>query len=323
MIGVVAWLRRLGKEQGGNVTVLMAAGMAALFGFAATSVDAGRVYVDRQRLHDVADVAALAGAALLPDQAAAAAAAGAVAADNGVTAGLSITFPDSRTIAVEAEGTTNLLFTPVLDTLLREVGFHVASRISVSGVGAVWPRGAAGVSGGGGSGNGWDLVTGGAVPLATEMKAFAYGELVALKVNPGNGTGGNIHTLALGGSGADTYRQNLERGYAGVVRVGDRFYTEPGNMTGPTRQGVNWRIDLDPEATFDTVRPGSPRLVFVAVVDSSIGADGRTEVEVQGFAAFFLEGANGGEVTGRFIRWLTPGDSGGPDFGLVTLRFES
>lgn len=299
----------LAKDQRGNVTVLVAAGMVLLCGFAAVSVDVGRAYADRQRLHDAIDAAALAGAVYLPDRdAAAVSAAVSIAADNGVTDNLSVTFPDSRTIAVEAAGSTNLFFAPILDSLLSEIRFRITSRAMVSGIAAVPSR----------SGSG-----GGAVPLATELTVFAYGERVTLKVGPGDGTGGNFHPLALGASGADAYLQNLQGGYSGVVRVGDRYYTEPGNMAGPTQRGVDRRIDQDPAAAFDTVRPGSPRLVFVPVVDTFVGADGRDLVEVRGFAAFFLDGANGGEITGRFIRWILPGEPGGPDFGLGTVRLRS
>lgn len=301
-MGITARMKALARDQGGNVTLLLAGGMVALCGFAAISVDAGRAFAGRQRLHDVTDAAALAGATHLPDRTTLAAdAAVAVAADNGVAGGLSISFPDSRTIAVEAAGSTDLLLAPVLDSLLSELRYTVTSRATVIGIGAVRP--------------------GGGVPLATERKEFAFGELVTLKVGPGDGTGGNFHPLALGGSGADAYRENLERGHTGVMRVGDRYYTEPGNMAGPTRQGVDRRIGLDEAATFDTVQAGSPRLVFVPVVDPFVGADGRTELVVRGFAAFFLEGAGGGgEITGRFVRWIIPGEPDGEDFGLVTVR---
>lgn len=313
-VGIFALIKAAAGGQGGNVAVLLAGGMVALCGFGAVSVDAGRAFADRQRLHDVVDAAALAGAAYLPDAPGAGAdAALALAAGNGVSDGLSVTFPDSRTIAVEASGSTRLLLAPVLDGHLGELRYRVSSRATVSGVGAIRPRGGVG-------GTGWDQVNGGAVPLATERKAFTYGESVTLKVGPGDGTGGNFHPLSLGGTGAEAYRQNLERGYAGVMRVGDRFYTEPGNMAGPTKQAVDWRIGLDEASTFDTVQAGSPRLVYVAAVDSFVGADGRTEVVVRGFAAFFLENASGGEITGRFIHWLVPGEPGGDDFGLVTVR---
>lgn len=322
---VAARLRRLWGDPRGNVSVLVAAGMVALCGFAAVSLDAGRAFAGRQRLHDVADAAALAGAAYLPDPVAAEEAARDQAAANGVASGISVAIPDARTIVVEASGQTDLFFAPVLDNLLRRLAFRVASRATVSGVRSVRPRPAAGAGGGTGSGTGggWDLINGGIVPLATAGGPFAYGERVVLKVGPGDGSGGNFYPVALGGGGADAYRENLERGYPQVVRVGDRFDTEPGNMAGPTQQGVRWRIDLEPAATCRTVAPGSPRVVFVPVVDSYAGADGRTQVVVRGFAAFFLEDVAGGVVTGCFLRWVVPGEPGGPDFGLVTVRFQA
>lgn len=333
-MSLVARLKGVLAEERGAIAVLMAAGMVSLFGFAAISVDAGRVYADRQRLHDVADVAALAGAAYLPDRTAAEAAALAQAADNGVNDGVVVSFPDPGSIEVRIDGRTDLFFAPILSSDLRSLNYHVASGVGAGGAAAVGPRRGNGGGGGGGHGGGgsddddrdddgdvdWEDVDGGIVPLATEDGAYAYGEAVTLKVGPRGATSGNFHALALGGTGADVYRENLKFGYPDVVRIGQRFDTETGNMAGSTGTGVDWRIDLDPFATFETVQPGSPRLVIVPMVDS-FDVNGRKEVEVKGFAAFFLEGANrNGEVTGRFLRRVIPGQPGGPDYGLWAVQ---
>lgn len=337
-MSLFARLKGILAQEKGAAAVVVAAGMVALCGFSAISVDAGRAFAGRQRLHDVADAAALAGAAHLPDEEAAEEAALAQTVDNGVGGGVDVSFPDSGSIQVTISGQTELYFAPILNSSLRTLDYQVASRAAAGGVGAVGPRGGAdgGAGGDGESGDGddggsdddrdgdgdvdWEDADGGIVPLATEDEAFAFGEEVTLKVGPGESTDGNFHALALGGSGANVYRENLKYGYPEVVWIGQQFDTEPGNMDGPTQTAVDWRIGLDPDATFETVQPGSPRLVFVPVVDS-FDVHGRKEVTVIGFAVFFLDGVDRrGEVTGRFLRRVIPGQPGGPDYGLWAVR---
>ncbi len=303
-----AWLA---GDQRGAVSVLVAAGLVAFFGFAAISIDAGRAFVEKQRLQNVADAASLAGARALPDQAEAERVAREVVAQNGIPDGdrVDVTFPDGGSIRVAVRNPVEYVFAPVLG--YNRSTLEAAARAASGGVSSIT----------GDDDAGEDQVNGGAVPLAVEWGNFQPGELVTLKVGPGGQTNGNFHALALGGQGASTYRRNLKYGFAGTVRVGDWLRTEPGNMAGPTRDGVTWRIDQDPSSTFDTVAAGSPRVAYVAVVDSFRSVQGRDEVKVAGFAAFYLERyAGNGEVTGRFLRWMSEGEIGGSDYGLRSTR---
>ncbi len=481
---------RLLRDERGTVTVLVAAAMVAIFGFGALSVDVGRAYVTKQRLQDVADAAALAGARFLPNSVDAEDAARAVATANGIPGDrVDVGFP-SGAIRVSVSADVHYLFAPVLgfasDTLTASATAGSGGVTALSG--GRWDRSAAdygsenggevggdcrdgsggrddardsdeaagdaqeaksdtpdgedpeshpdhdvrsdsghgesdghsqsehrdkrkddthrddgdwrsddqnrdhrdgnadgedsghrdddhdatvgngsragdaredrgggcdesgdendrdGAHGGDGDkssgwsgsgesgrdgsranddGDGEGRVNGGAVPLAVQKMDFVLGQLVSLKLGAGAGTSGNFHALALGGTGADNYRYNLKYGFPGTVRVGQTLRTEPGNMVGPTEEAIRWRIDQDPAATADTVAAGSPRVMYVVVVDSFDGVHGRGEVTVAGFAAFFIEGYVGnGEVQGRFLKWVATGEGGGPaDYGLqqVTL----
>jgi len=53
---------------------------------------------------------------------------------------------------------------------------------------------------------------------------------------------GNFQLIRLGGSGAAVVRENLAGGYPGCVSVGDTMETEPGNSVGPVAQGMNTRF---------------------------------------------------------------------------------
>ncbi len=133
---------------------------------------------------------------------------------------------------------------------------------------------------------------------------------------------GNFYGLALGGRGANDYRQNIISGWSGTIQLGDTLTTEPGNMVGPTRQGVSALIAQDPNAELrrdpttrqwyvwsDRYPPNeSPRVVPIVLFDpTSPPRGGRTTIRVANIGAFFIEGSDGRSVFGRFITMRLPG----------------
>lgn len=55
---------------------------------------------------------------------------------------------------------------------------------------------------------------------------------------------GNFQLARLGGSGANTVRNNLAGGFEGCVNLNDNIPTEPGNEVGPVAQGINTRLGV-------------------------------------------------------------------------------
>jgi hypothetical protein len=118
------------------------------------------------------------------------------------------------------------------------------------------------------------------------------------------------------------------------VNIGDNLVLEPGNMVGPTKQGVNELIDSDPGiwnelstppgvvgSTYDPYTK-SPRFVHIPIYDpEKMLHQGRTEMTVVGFAGFWISGLDTkqGTVTGYYVPDTTPpGASGvGPGSGPV------
>ena len=271
------WIRR---NERGAVTYLVAGALVAVMGFGALVLDAGRLYIERLHLQTVAEAAALAGAGRLPDnpQNAYAQALAMVHAhldQAGVDAEIDIA-PDAQTIRVELHTDVDMTLARVLGFPQREVAAAAAARVAKVG----------GVSG--------------AVPLGVLEQNFGIGEEYDLKVGSGQSQCGNFQALALGGKGASTYRQNLRDGYDDWLYVGDTVPTEPGNVSNPTRQGLQWRLDADPNSTWDNHSPSSPRRLLVPIIS---GLDcGRDDVTIVGFGVFFLEGLRGNvSVVGRFI----------------------
>ncbi|EAX48036.1 hypothetical protein TcarDRAFT_1914 [Thermosinus carboxydivorans Nor1] len=293
---------KLLRNQQGAVAVLTALALTAMLGFAAIVVDVGLLYYNRVELANLADAAALAGVQDLPgDAAAARASALNYAARNGRSGdAVTVEIVDDHSVAVQATRPVELFFARVFGL--------ASSTVQASARASVRPLSAAT----------------GVVPFGVVWNNFVFGETYVLKEGGGSGANGNYGALALGGRGANVYRSNIKYGYNGTLRVGDWVETEPGNMSGPTSDGVNWRISLDPHATFDTVQKGSPRIIIVPVL-ASLDVNGRGEVQIVGFAAFFLEGVHGSGknnyVTGKFMKMYMTGETAGStgDYGLRNI----
>ncbi|MBT9258424.1 MAG: Tad domain-containing protein [Clostridiales bacterium] len=294
----------MGMKRGekGNVAVLVAVGMAFLIGSAALAVDVAEAYRVRNHLEDVATLSALAGAQVLYKGESAARAAAEATAGGGTlgsevdVTGVHIYVESSRPggpkdqVRVKVEGVAYFRFAPALGYKEQALSFEAAARagrlIGLRGV----------------------------VPLGIPDQELEFGKIYQLKSdNPM--VPGNFGALAPGDRGASEYEKLIAEGYDGYLQVGDRLYTEPGNMKGPTKRGIQARIAKDPDATCQTVKPNSPRIIYVPVVDFS-KAKGRSEVPILGFAAFFLIGTDDGStVTGCFLQMVAPGDWGGLDEG--------
>ena len=131
-------------------------------------------------------------------------------------------------------------------------------------------------------------------------------------------------------TGGDRYRENISTCNGQVVEVGDSVFTENGNMVGPTKQGIQALVDLDPDARWDPTLgiinsgfpPGaSPRIGRVPMFDPRIPPiSGKQELKVTNIAGFFIEGiAGNGTVTGRLVPTTGTG-AAGPGALLQTVR---
>jgi Flp pilus assembly protein TadG len=131
------------------------------------------------------------------------------------------------------------------------------------------------------------------------------------------GTGANIEPTMYfswnmpGGSGGDPYRDNIANCNTTIVHFGDNMEQEPGNMVGPTDQGVDDLIAKDPSAYWDTTtnmlhttKSPSPRVAPLPLFDPDYYQSGVTQgrnatLKVANWVGFFIESRNGNEVTGR------------------------
>jgi hypothetical protein len=111
--------------------------------------------------------------------------------------------------------------------------------------------------------------------------------------------------------GASYYEENIANCNTTVVHFGDPMVQEPGNMVGPTNQGIDTLIDKDPGAYWDpssnsvnsTMNP-SPRVFPIPLYDPDYYASGITQgrnatLKVANWIGFFVERRQGNNVYGR------------------------
>lgn len=296
-------LKKMMTEESGNITVLVAFAIVALIGMAAVAVDVGVISYSKARLTRAVDAAVLAGVQELPlSLAQAVTQAEYYAARNGVEsseAGFSVS-SDKKTITGTAQSTVELFFARVLGFDKKQLNVSATARISpMSGCYGVVPFGVAD--------NNYTF---------GDVQVLKYGATFDNPLPPGQ-----YAPIELGGNGASTYTYNISHGYNGLIKVGDVIPVETGNMVGPTRQGIQDRVNgchHSPPCTINGYHEGCSRILIVPLGHNSPEPGSNGKFTVTGFAAFLITDApnngNKGEVAGAFIRYVAPGVStGGAD----------
>lgn len=292
----------------GNSSILLLIIITTILCLMSLTVDAGRLYIEKGRLQNTLDSAALAaisvyreGEERMLEEAIK------YAELNGLPAEeLSIDIQeDNRKVTVSCNRNVALYFARFFDVDNADVE---AESVAVAGaISAV----------------------GGIRPFAVEEQDFEYGDSYTLKEGGGGGSSGNYGALALGGNGACNYKKNIINGYNGpLLKVGDEVSTEPGNMAGPTYDGVRAILDSDPGEhgeDLSQLEANCPRIISIPIVET-LDVCGRSKVKIVGFAAFFLENVkkkNGKtEIKGIFLEKITEGeiDEDAESFGLYGTK---
>ncbi|MGI5927751.1 MAG: pilus assembly protein TadG-related protein [Thermacetogeniaceae bacterium] len=292
------------RDERGAVAVIVAVAMVFLLGLTALVTDVGNIVFAKRKMVTAADAAALAGAQeLVNNPTNAESRAIEYASKNGASpAKVSVSVSDD-------EKEISVLASQVVDySFARALGFH-STLVTARAKAIIAPA----------------TALSGIVPFTVPMPAsgsdFDYDEEVVLKVshwNDGCIGQGNFGAIALGGVGGNLYEDNLKHGYDGTLSIGDIVPTEPGNMSGPTISGVQYRID------------NGQNIIFIPLFDPvEYQQHGRAEIEIAGFACFEIIGVGGpgneNDVIGKFKEWFVPNNSSSVDpsenmdFGLYSL----
>jgi hypothetical protein len=146
------------------------------------------------------------------------------------------------------------------------------------------------------------------------------------------GTGNNIEpsfyfSLALTGSGGGSdYRWNIANCNTTKYKWGDLLVQEPGNMVGPTTQGIADLIAQDPNAVWDTGKntvvnskygSRSPRIFPIPLYDPVYYDSGKqngrnADLKTANWIGFFADNVQGNNIYGRIIPISGLNDKTGP-----------
>jgi len=290
--------RKYFLDQRGQVAVLIGFMLVALVGLLAYVVDEGVIYESRRSFQTVADSAALAGAQELPEHPS-----DAIQAATDYAAMHEIASED-LTIVIENTFVSDDTIKVVAADMNKQLNFGGIFGMNTTAVGAD----ATALVGSPGEYNN-------VVPFGIPEYDWVPGEEYTLKWGPQDDghNHGNFGALALGGTGADNYRDKIREGYTGSLAVGDVIETEPGNMMGPTVSGTSDRINDYPDYSFNgfddltTFENGIYKLgesldsqfVMCPIIDWV--PFGRDDVTILGFVPFIITGVSGSEVYGTFI----------------------
>lgn len=286
-------MKKLVKEEQGNIAVLFAIGLVVLCGMVAMVVDGGAMFLEKSRLQKSLDASALAGAQdLLISQAQAESSALDYADKNGfpLTGEKIETGTDFVEVTEEVE--KDLVFARVLS--INEAMIPATSRAEISGT--LTKRE-------------------GIVPVGLEATEFSKGSSYSLHYQPGKGSiKGNFGFLDIGDEEANTIRDKIKYGVTMEITEDMREMTEPGLKWGQIQQGFEYRIAQDEAEgqtyceSYETADDSCYRTVILPIVESYSEVNGKSEVRIIGFTAFWIDKIEKHEVKGKFIEVITYGE---------------
>jgi len=332
------------QNERGVVIIWTAFFMVLMLGFVAIGIDVAKVMATRTELQNAADAAALAGASALdlvtgklrPDSAQVRAQATALRNEAFVDSPKPVTLlpgdvlvdPDVNTVKVTVRrnaATDGAMITHVAQVLgIKSVDVSATAtakaELSCSQCEKLVPMGAIPPIGGS-----FQVGCGAPNPYT-------------LFQGQGDGTQGNWYAVNFPecsegpcagqpSTGANTFRCLLSGGYSCCIEIGQRIWTETGQMNGPSRTGLQarWDGDTDRRSNIcysDYVGNGS-RVVNVPIITPLQGG-GKQQVTVVGLAAFFLRsvptGGPAAPVLAEFIHDVVPGTGGNCNSTVYTIR---
>jgi Flp pilus assembly protein TadG len=329
------------RNERGVVIIWTAFFMLMMLGFVALGIDVAKVMATRTELQNAADAAALAGASALdlttgqirPDSATMRAQWTSAQNKAFVDAPVSVTLlaGDVQVNSVDNTVKVTVRRNPATDGSMIT---HVAQVLGIKNVeinatatakaertcqqcerlvplGAIPPGGAAGFTVG--CATTYTLLEGQGDAVNGNYKALSFPDC-----NEGD-------CGAQGSTGASTLGCLIEHGYACCIGVGDLVLTKPGQNAGQVRSGLQARWDRDtdrtPDICYSAYRGNGSRVVNVPVV-LWLG-NGRTDVRVVGFSAFFLKRrptGSGQPVYAEFVYDVVPGTGGNCNSTAFTIR---
>ncbi len=311
--------RALRRGSRGQSMVVLTIAMVSLLGASAFCTDVGVIFYNWELLQKAVDAAALAGAHYLPvDPGQAVTSATNYAELNGVASTELIPAPQ---VSQNANG-----MSVITVSATRQVPYFFGRVVNLTSA-TVRAQAEAGVE--------YVSAASDFIPIGlscsptpdaacgTNDPGCTYPDGTTVTLKEGSVGPGNWSPLSLSSTGGAVYRTQLDYGYQGpAITVGSalNLTTQPGNLVGPTVQGIDDRLsrsaygDGPPPSGFN---PTDSRMVCVPLVDFCT-AQGRSQVTLTGFAAMWIESVSGGgDIQAEFLQQVdacsgTPGSTTPP-----------
>jgi hypothetical protein len=277
--------RRFSQEEQGSSIILMGVAIIGLLAIVGLVIDGGTLYMSKSHLQKTANAAALSGAQELTYN------------ETAVT--------EVVNQVLQAHQETNSLVQTIIE-MEHKVTVHLEKEVTLSFVN-IFGYDSAPVEAIATAEIMMMSKAAGAAPLGIdESISLEFYREYKLKVDEADVDTGNFGVLALGGTGASTYEQNLKYGYQNAIQVGDILGLQTGNIAGKTKTGVQERLDACPYLAGETHHRDCSRILLIPVYQPYTYATNQLqEVKITGFAYFYiLEPMNSQDKTikGMFIK---------------------
>jgi Flp pilus assembly protein TadG len=334
------WYEALADDSGATA-LLVAVLLLMLLGVAAVVIDAGMLYAERRSMQTAADAAALAGVQELPADPGNAS----TVADSYVSANPAGPEASHRTFTVSSTNVSNDTLTVHICQPSYALKMASVLGVSNSGVGAQATAVLTSPSAYGSGVMPFGLMSSDSA-TGTAAFGYAFNETVVLRQGAGSGESGNFQLVELAGT-SDLRSVILEGGASATI--GETIRTHPGvnasllglldHIVSADSRSFESVVTLLPDGTASISDYSCAHLIIVPVIwspgppPSYSWSDlrGRSDVQVLSFAWMWVDSAEGahgpagqGEITGRFIRPLTPEEVaswGAPDpYGAIAFR---
>jgi hypothetical protein len=260
--------RRFLQEEQGSSIILMGLAIIGLLAMAGLVIDGGSLYMSKSHLQKTANAAALSGAQeLTNNQTMVSEVVDQVLQSHQETDSLvQTTIEMEHKVSVHLKKEVALSFAKIF-------GYHSAPVEAIATAEIMMMSKAAG-----------------AAPLGIdESISLDFYREYKLKVDEEDVDTGNFGVLALGGTGASTYEQNLKYGYQDAIQVGDILETQTGNIAGKTKTGIQERLDSCPYLAGETHHRDCSRILLIPVYQPyTYTTNQLQEVKITGFAYFYI-----------------------------------
>ena len=296
---------RFFKSEHGGAMVMVALMMTVLLGLTAIVVDAGRLYSEKSSLQKALDAAVLAGGQLMvSSEAQAKLIAKEISEKNGYILIDSNLESTATSLRATKKIVVPMTFAKVLG--IHEVEVEATARVIAGPL----------------------TVARGLAPLAVEL-AHIKEETTNMKCTTAGQNSGNCGYLKTGSGGASSLADAIKNG-SNISYTNGQTYdldTEPGEKWGPVKSAFEELINRDQGKThcqsYSTADNSCARVLYVAVVETFENANGRDEVKVVGFAAYWIQSVvnSSKSINGKFIQMIAPGeiDESGTGIGFGGL----